>query len=79
MSLLTSLLLGDLPITVKVVLGNECNILGKALTKYFRPFNGISALAVVMILFSSLLSKEHGLNVFISIPFKITSILFGST
>ena len=32
MSLLTSLLLGDLPITVKVVLGNECNILGKALT-----------------------------------------------
>src|SRR6056300_983313 len=80
MSLLTSLLLlGDFPITVKVVLGNESNIFGKDLIKYFKPFNGISALAVVMILFSSLLSKVLVVNVFISIPFKMTSILLGST
>ena len=70
---------GVLPITVNFVLGKDLKISGRAFTKYFKPFKGISALAVVIILFDSTRFEGPGTNLLISIPFTITSILLSST
>ena len=70
---------GDLPMTSSDVSGNLSRIPGRASMRNLSPLRGISALAVVISLCPWFSFCLLGTNFSISIPFKIISILSGST